>query len=529
MRGGQYRDWYGSQKGYGVVDKSLTFQAYPGESPWLNGANAIDSVSWRKVSGRNLWYVPWSTPQFCAGKYYARPLANQSRSPNNGPCSHFDMSSDSTRYVGNDPQMVFVNGVPLRQQAALASLAPTSFHYDWSKRRMFIATNPMGRRIEIARRPVALVLAGRRSYKVRGIGFHQYASNQYHNTTSSALYIIGGSPALVENSVFARNAGAGLSLSQPGPGSVVRRSVFADNGYTALGANGSSARGVRNGLTVDANVITRNNAEHFGDHCSASCGQAGAKFAHMIGLRISRNLVSDTRGESSGLWCDLDCRDVQYVYNTVTNHRKGGIFHEVSDTGTIAGNVLLRNGYGVQVASANTKIYNNTLVDNVQGINVYDDQRSRNVGGWRDVGPDTRRVEVVNNVVAGRNYSIMGGAARVRPGPPNTDASELFARVDYNTLHQSNGTRPVFIYWRNRKQQEILYRARSAFVSDRRGEMHSNWLIGVKDPLFINRGRGDYRIRRGSPAYRTATALPGDVARALGVRTHDSTRSRGAF
>lgn len=527
LRGGQYRDWYGSARGYGIVAKSLTFQAYPEEAPWFNGANPVRSSRWRKVLGRSLWFTTWSTPQFCAGRYYSRPLSSQSKNPNNGPCSHHDMSSDSPRYLSNDPQMLFVNGSPLRQQKSLTSLTSSSFHYDWSKRRLWLATAPAGKRIEAARRPVAMVLGGGRAYRIRGIGFHQYASNQYHNLTAAALYV-GGSVS-VENVVFARNAGGGLSLSKPKPGSTVRRSVFADNGYTALGANGSAPGSARNGLTVDGNVLVRNNAESFGDHCKVSCGQAGAKFAHMIGMRVSGNLVSDTRGESAGLWCDLDCRDVQYVRNTVVNNRGAGIFHEVSDTGIIASNFLVGNAYGVRLASANTKVYHNTLVDNVQGIKVYDDRRSRNKDGWRDVGPDTRKVEVVNNVVAGRNYSIMGEAAPESAGSPNTDVDNLFSLLDFNTLHQTNGTSPVYAYWRDRRQRESLYRSRTAFVSAKRKEQHSHWLSGARDPLFVNGSRGDYRVRSGSPAYRSARDLPRDVAAALGVKTHDPRRSRGAI
>lgn len=527
LRGGQYRDWHGDRRGFKFVAKSLTFQAYPREAPWLNGANAIRTSRWRKVPGRSLWYTPWSTPQFCAGEYYSRPLSSQSRNPNNGPCSHHDMASASSRHLSNDPQMVFVNGRPLRQQKSLASLGTSSFHYVWTRRRISIATSPVGKRIEIARRPVALVLAKGHRYRIRGVGFHQYASNQYHNLTAAALWA--GGLVIVENSLFARNAAAGLALSKPQPGSLVRRSVFADNGYTALGANGNAPGNARNDLVVDGNIFVRNNAESFGDRCWVSCGQAGAKFAHMIGLRLSRNLVANTRGKSAGLWCDLDCRDVRYVYNTVRNNGGSGIFHEVSDTGIIAGNLLVANGYGMRVASANTKVYHNTLVDNVQGIKVYDDPRSRNRGGWRDVGPDTRNVDVANNVVAGRNYSVMGEASQENSGPPNTDADQLFGRLDYNTLHQSNGAHPAFVYWRDRRQRETLFRSRGAFVSAKRYERHSHWLTGSRDLLFVDRARGDYRVRRTSPAYRTARDLPRDVAAALGVRTHDPYRSRGGL
>lgn len=133
VRCGQYRDWYGGRHGYRMVGKSLTFQAYPGEAPWFNGANAISSNRWRKADGHNRWSTTWSTPQFCAGKYYERPLDHQSRNPNSGPCAHYDMASASARNLSNDPQMVFVNGRPLRQSRSSTSLTPTSFHYDWAR------------------------------------------------------------------------------------------------------------------------------------------------------------------------------------------------------------------------------------------------------------------------------------------------------------------------------------------------------------------------------------------------------------
>ena len=203
-------------------------------------------------------------------------------------------------------------------------------------------------------------------------------------------------------------------MSKPWDGAVVRRTVFVDNGYTALGANGGSREDRRTPMLVEQNVFRGNNAERFGERCTVSCGAAAAKFAHIRGLTLTGNLVTDTRGPAAGLWCDLDCSDTVYSFNIVRGHQKSGIFHEVSDTALIVGNLLVANEYGVNVASARTKVYHNTLVDNVQGIHVYDDERSRGEGGWDDVGPDTRAVSVVNNVVSGRSYSlkVQGGPVR---------------------------------------------------------------------------------------------------------------------
>jgi hypothetical protein len=518
LRGGTYRDWYHNAEAtsYGFVSKSLTFQAYPGETPWLDGSDVIDAAKWRPSGG--LWVTDWSTPEFCDGKYY-QSLAN---------CAHADMSKDKANPMAKDPQMVFVDDNQLKQRSARTAVDEGSFFYDRRARRMYIGVEPTGRMIEVARRPVAMILRGDQAYVVRGVGFRKYATNELGNLTSGALRIA-GSRSTVAHAVFERNAAQGLSYSNPAPGSVVRRSVFAFNGYTALGANGSSVAGGRNDFRIEENVFHHNNSERFGTGCTTSCGQAGVKLAHMVGATIAGNLVTDTQGRGHGLWCDLGCSDIEYVHNTLTGNGHAGIFHEVSDTGIIAGNVIRGSKYGILVASANTLVYNNTLVDNRQGINVYDDRRSNTTPVWSEIGPDTRDVEVVNNVVYGQNYSLIASPMRPRSPEPNTAADQLFAKVDYNYLHQSNGHRPVFVYWQQMNGKRTLFRSRVAFLSAKGMELHGRWLAGQTDPFFVNRAATDYRIRTGSPAYGNAGPIPTKVARALGVPQLEPDRSPGAF
>jgi parallel beta-helix repeat protein len=530
MRQGQFRDWYHdpNNKGkWGIVTKALTFQAYPGESPWFNGSDIVPASSWTQDSSGTSWSMPWSTPQFCDGQYYSRPLNAQLKSPNAGPCAHFDMT-DASNPVAGDPQMLFSDATPLKQVASKADLSAKTFYYDWNDRRLYIGATPSGRTIEAAVRPMAMVISNKGAgFRIRGIGFHRYANNEYHNMTNSVLYV-GGSKTVIEDSVFAYNAAGGPGYSNPLPGTEIRRSVFAYNGYTAVAANGGSQKGVRNDFVLDGSVFFRNNTENFGMSCTISCGQAAVKLAHMVGATLSNNVVEATGGSAGGLWCDLDCSEGKIVNNTIKGNPGAGIFYEVSRNGIIAGNVVTGGTYGISVASATTKVYNNTLVDNTQGINVYDDDRSRGRDGWNDVGPDTRDVEVVNNVVSGRNYSLRASSMRVNPAAPNTGLDDFFKAVDHNVYHQTNGAAPIFVWLRAKDGTQFSYRTTAALYADRKLDRSSRYLTGSADPLFVDKAAGDYRLRADSAAHQAAQELPADVAEAMGSAAANAGSSSGA-
>lgn len=65
MRGGEYRDWHANSTGSTIKfeGKSFNLQAYPGESPWFNGADVV-ADGWVN-EGNNVWSRNWETPDFC--------------------------------------------------------------------------------------------------------------------------------------------------------------------------------------------------------------------------------------------------------------------------------------------------------------------------------------------------------------------------------------------------------------------------------------------------------------------------------
>ena len=294
-----------------------------------------------------------------------------------GPCAYSDsyLSASATSPIPQDPQQVWINGVRLAQAARPVRSSPASSYYDWSARRLRIAVNPSGNFIEATSRPVGLVLANA-SIVVRGIGIRNYASSQYPGIDEAAVFAAGG-PFVFDHDVFTDNSAGGIGFSNPKPGTLVEFSQFVSNGFDAIGGNGS-ANGAKtaNGLVIQSNLIQNNNSELFDQNCTYACGSAGIKIAHMVGFTLTGNTVSGNNG--NGLWCDEDCTGGAYINNVVTGNTKTGILHEVSDAAVIANNVVSQNGTGgITVASANTDVYNNTLIGNVsKGIWVYDDGRS---------------------------------------------------------------------------------------------------------------------------------------------------------
>ncbi|MCB1257038.1 MAG: right-handed parallel beta-helix repeat-containing protein [Microthrixaceae bacterium] len=528
MRGGEHRTWYSNSAGtsYDIVAKSLTIQAYPNEQPWFNGADVVSS--WTNA-GNNRWTTPWSTPAFCDGKYYSAAPTTQN-SNNTGPCSHVDMVKDPANPLAGDPQMVFVNGVNLRQVSSVAEVNANTFHYDWTKKVLTVGVNPAGRTIEATARPIAMVLGNNKDYTLRGIGFHRYASNEYSNLTGGAVYI-GGNKSVIENVVFSHNAGTALTLSTPRPGSRITKSVFAFNGALGVGANGSSRAGTRNDMVIEESVFSNNNSEKFGLGCNASCAAGNIKLAHMVGFTVKKSIIENAQGpEGMGVWCDLDCSDGVIVNNLVRNNGKHGIFYEVSRGGIIASNLVVNNAdKGIMLGSATTKVYNNTIITNqdlswkAQGIMTYDDPRWP--GNPSDVGPNTSGVEMVNNIISGAKGVLMlatDGTASV-----STKAGDFFTAFNNNAYHHNAGEN--FINWSNSNPSVGKYFKNVVDFS-----AHTAWdkkgidVAGGADPFFVNKASGDYRVRKGSVADNTGAPLPSDVANAIGVSA-GSVVSRGAL
>lgn len=518
LRGGTYRDQYTNDGG--ITNKSLTLQAYPGESPWFDGSDPAPAAKWT-ASGSGRWTMPWSTPGFCEGAYYSAAPTGQ-RADNSGPCSHVDNAvGDRSNPLPADPQQVWAGGSALRQVGSAGDVAAGTFFYDWAARRLYIGVNPGSTTVEVAARPRALIVS-RATFTIKGIGFRRYASNEYSNLTGAAVYL-SNTKATLQNNAFTENSAAAVAVNNPVAGTVLSRNVFAYNGHTPLGANGNPS--VRTDFRVLGNVFNRNDQALMGQHCRQSCNNAiGFKFSGLNGFSAIGNRVENSLGLANGLWCDPNCSNGIYTYNVVKNLSNAGIMHEVSNSAIVASNLIVDTKFGVNLSAANSKIYHNTIVSpKEQGLRIYDDSRSNAVGDY--VGPNTTNVAVSGNVVV--TTESQAAALAVFPGlppnnKPNSAPSQYFSRLDGNLL-AGPGTGATLVSWRPTVTVvPVIYRSadRAAFTAARGGMAAADiWADTSVTPVLQDIANGRYQLAQNAAGRGRAQPLPADVAAALGVAT----------
>ncbi|NJP98834.1 hypothetical protein HCN51_57055 [Nonomuraea sp. FMUSA5-5] len=168
LRAGEYRERLGN------VAAPVTLQPYPGEQVWFKGSAEIQQS--RLTADRGAWRLDgWNPGSVCRA---SAPAYDECMNP-----LHFNDDNP----VGGDPQMVFVDGEPLRQVAIREEVKAGTFFHDGATDRTFIGSDPTGRRVEITARKSGMhFFAGADGSVVRGPGLSLLGSNNVRviNNTS---------------------------------------------------------------------------------------------------------------------------------------------------------------------------------------------------------------------------------------------------------------------------------------------------------------------------------------------------------
>jgi len=477
LRDGVYRESV-------AVNKPVTLQPYPDEQVWLKGSDVIqdwstDGSVWRHDG----WYHELRSDTPAEGLDPAFPLAGE-------------------------PEMVFVNGRPLRQVATKSAVEPGTFSVDEAADALYVGDDPTGSLVEAATRRVGINVQAPKGGSadgvvVRGLGFAHYATG-YEGANSAALSVRTNF-ARIEHNSFSYNATVGAGLY--GRDGVVQGNTFAYNGKG--GMRGFGAHRMR----FVSNVMSYNNQERF----STKHAAAGIKTSGGRDILWRDNLAEHNLAE--GLWCDVSCYNLTAVHNVaVRNH--SGMQYEHSAEGIIASNLVIdNNGPGIVIGagSEDTRVYNNTLYGNAAQLRIIDDDRVSSEDP--DLTWVTTDVTFTNNLIADTSSGSQPHiVVRDYGSNPLRSADDMRVVSDYNAYQRSpaaTGTTLVE-WWRGRTP--AVHRTMADYHGDIGNEAHGFDLDGVAtDNVFRNTGGGDFRLAADSGLAGRGEPLPGDIATAIGV------------
>lgn len=400
-------------------------------------------------------------------------------------------------------QQVFVDGQPLKQIGAtcpfnsiqwgskpilpatgsgVGDMTPGSFYWDQRSTTLHVRlagdADPRAHLVEASVRNVVMASGPIDFVELRGLRFS-------HSNTSSVPVMMGlvnveGRSWVIQNCAFTYGDFAGLSLS--GEGHRIIDNVFNHNGNLGLSISGSDAsHGWKTwenrppqDLVIDGNETSDNNYRGF-EYAFQAGGLKAATSCN--GVRVTRHRAA--RNVGVGIWFDIRCQGVTVERSVVTENTVG-IGFETSDGGLIAENVVARNDVaGIAVFAANDVIVaHNTVDGNGYGVVVHGLPRAEH--------PELKRNVVRNNILAHSRQADLV----VLDHPPEAAGN----RSDENVFFQPGGG--VAIAWTSGPSYAVTHRDLREFSRLTGQDARSI----VADPRWVDRARGDYRLKPGSPA-----------------------------
>lgn len=298
----------------------------------------------------------------------------------------------------NLPDMLFMDDRPLIRVLSESALGRDRFYIDDIAGKIYLADDPTGHRIEATVASFAFD-SGASDVLISNITVEKYSSAAQRG----AIYARDGRNWTIENCSVRLNSGAGISV---GIGIRVRNCDIHHNGQIGIQGDGKD-------ILIEANRIWSNNIRGFDPAWEAG----GVKIAESDGVIFRGNHVYDNDG--TGLWCDIECRNVVYEGNLVENNRHIGIFHEISFNAVIRDNIVRHNGsankswfWGTDIgvaASQDVEVIGNRVTTSAGGCAIMlldQGRRSDNGSEYK-----TRNNSVRANAIAFEGAPCAGGAS----------------------------------------------------------------------------------------------------------------------
>ncbi|MGD0590006.1 MAG: right-handed parallel beta-helix repeat-containing protein [Bacteroidota bacterium] len=531
MRGGVYRT------GNLLLNQGITMQPYADEQPVLKGT--YTATEWKNLKN-GLWKTSWS--RFFPSK--PDVWWNRDRFGKETPLCRFN----------ND--MVFVDGRFLQAVGREGDVDENSYYIDYDAGQVYIGTDPTNRLVEITAFDVALKritgechgkTSDRKGPVIRGITFTQYAYR--------AIEVEGKEPEGLSDETKHGKDVVGTTLEHCTISYCSRVAAYLRGDRLTLRhckVSDTSTEGIyiiaSSDVLLEKNIFTRNNIENITGYYPA----AVKIFNQCYRVTCRDNLVIDLP-YSNGIWYDVGnvggrfinnwVEGVGNMYRKFDNNRPwpsdNGFFFEISKGAICAGNVFVNCDQGIFILnSSNVQIYQNTFVNSIAciGRNARTPANDGTFGWHSSTGPDVDKRDghvFVNNLLTGeKNFQ--------RPllfvWQPDSLCKQLnkpmLKQFDYNMyVRGSSAAIGPLILWSPAKNNDCQFSCESLeglqklypeFLA------HSRYFADDNVPLFKSSVLGNYQLVQEFPGYKTASPLPAEISKLLGLRKKDA-RFIGAY
>ena len=287
---------------------------------------------------------------------------------------------------------------------ALAKLTPNTFYFDYAADKIYLGTDPAGRKVEAGKLDRAF------GAKARNITIENLVVEKYNSPVQSGA-IEGNQNWTIRSNEVRLNYGVGIIGRD---NSKIIGNYVHDNGQMGLGGSGKN-------ILVEANEIASNS---FWSGIDPGWEGGGFKFSDTDGLIVRDNCSHNNNGH--GMWTDFNNVNALFESNLVAHNAYSGISHEIGYDAVIRNNTFIKNGaehfkeygwlWGAQILiqnSSNVEVYGNRMdMTDANGISLVQQDRSAD-----EEGPYFTKGNYIhdNIVVAHDNIGRIGGDADHEP------------------------------------------------------------------------------------------------------------------
>ena len=365
-------------------------------------------------------------------------------------------AADCDPVEGKDPgsmciyrDQVFLDDKSLWQVGSLGELSSGEFFWDYGANKIYLASDPSGRKLELSVTPAGI--SGGSRVELRNLVVEKFGNGVQTGAISAS------SDWLIVDVEARLNHGGGIHM---GPGTVVRASFIHHNGQLGIhGGQPSCSRA--KGLVLADSELSYNNAAGY----NYGWEGGGTKWTHTDGLIARNNYVHDNYG--SGLWTDGPNINVLFEGNRVKGNFSSGIVHELGYAAVIRDNVVRGNGFGHPIQgdvwgagiridqSRDVEVYGNTVEDNAAGITATQEPAGDQCGLGSDA--EVANLSVHDNTIVQQRGVAAGLRLRNEPDQAYyTSMNNRWTDNDYTLSDAANG---LHFYWANEEMEWRTWRS----------------------------------------------------------------------